>query len=98
MTGPESLYAPLQAAIVRSLATDTLSADDIGVDTVLFEEGGLGLDSVDALEIAFEIEETFGVEIPDDDAHRAVFTSVRTLAAHVFAHRAAEGGVDRPGS
>jgi len=80
MDSRDALHARIKAAVVSSLATTELTVDDIDTDAVLFGAEGMGFDSVDALELAFEIEEAFGVEIPDDEAHRAVFTSVRTLA------------------
>jgi len=50
---------------------------------------GWGLDSIDALEIALAIQQKYGVELrADDDSTRKAFTSVRTLAEHVAAHRA----------
>ncbi|MCB9764463.1 MAG: acyl carrier protein [Alphaproteobacteria bacterium] len=79
----ETLEQQIKVAIVEALALRTTDADDIADDAPLFGDAGMGLDSVDALEIAYELEERFGVEIPDDEAHRAVFTSVRTLADFV---------------
>lgn len=83
----DRLEDQLKAAIVRALAITTLQPADIADEAVLFGAEGLGLDSVDALEIAFEVEEAWGVQIPDDEAHRAVFTSVSTLAAWLRGQR-----------
>ena len=49
----------------------------------LFGTGGLGLDSLDALQIAMLVEEKFGVRIPDDDSARPIFRSVSTLAEYI---------------
>lgn len=52
-------------------------------DAPLFGEGGLGLDSLDALQIAMSVEERWGVRLPDGDDARPIFRSVATLAAYV---------------
>lgn len=59
---------------------DPSSIDD---EAPLFGQGGLGLDSLDALQIAMLVEEKFGVRIPDDDAARPIFKSVSTLAEYI---------------
>lgn len=59
---------------------DPSAIDD---DAPLFGQGGLGLDSLDALQIAMLVEEKFGVRIPDDDAARPIFKSVSTLADYI---------------
>lgn len=49
---------------------------------------GLGLDSIDILEIALEVSQRYGFELRSDDDHNvAIFSSLRSLAAHVAAHR-----------
>jgi acyl carrier protein len=50
---------------------------------------GLGLDSLDALQLAMSLEETFGVRIPDGERARSIFRSVRTIADHVSQARSA---------
>jgi acyl carrier protein len=51
-------------------------------------EGGLGLDSIDALEIAIALDKRYGVKMrAEDEDARAAFASVRTLAEYVTAHR-----------
>ena len=52
-------------------------------DGPLFGEGGLGLDSLDPLQIAMLIEEHFGVRVPEGDEARPIFRSVATLAQFV---------------
>ena len=51
--------------------------------------GGLGLDSLDALQLAMTIEEKLGVRIPEGDEARAIFKSVRAIADHVAKVRSA---------
>ena len=79
-------------AIGSPVAGVTPSIDD---EAPLFgktEDGhGLGLDSLDALQLAMSVEERFGVRIPEGDEARPIFRSVSALAAHVAAARAQTG-------
>ena len=81
------LKSEIKSLIVTELnlaGKDPASIDD---DAPLFGDG-LGLDSLDALQLAISIEEKFGVRIPEGDAARPIFRSVSALAAHVAAERA----------
>lgn len=70
--------------IVSELELKNTKPEDIDPDAPLFGEGGLGLDSLDALQLAVGIEERFGVTIPEGPAARPIFSSVRALAAHIL--------------
>ena len=84
----DSLHAELKKLIVQSLALEDVTADEIETDAALFVEG-LGLDSIDALEIAMVIEERYGVTLDDDpEQNQQIFQSVRTLANFITAKRA----------
>jgi acyl carrier protein len=63
----------------------------IADDAPLFGTGGLGLDSLDALQIAMLIEEKFGVRVPEGDEARPIFQSVSSLAEFVERSRASAG-------
>lgn len=79
----DPLESELKKLIVEALALEDLSPEEIDSNAPLFVKG-LGLDSIDALELAVAIDERFGVEITADDAdHRGIFASVRSLARHV---------------
>jgi len=83
----ESLHAELKKLIVETLALEDTAPDEIENDAPLFGEG-LGLDSIDALEIAMVLEERYGVTLADDpEANQRVFESVRSLAAFVAESR-----------
>ena len=87
MANLENLHDDLKKLIVDTLALDEVTAGEIEDDAPLFVEG-LGLDSIDALEIAMVLEEQYGVVLDDDpDKNREVFESVRSLAAFVAEHR-----------
>ena len=61
----------------------TLDPAEIGDDALLFGPEGMGLDSVDALELVLGMEQHFGVEIPDEEVGRRVLQCVRTMAEFV---------------
>jgi acyl carrier protein len=76
----------LAALIVKTLNLD-LSAEDIDPETPLFGEG-LGLDSIDVLEIALAISQTYGVQLRSDDANNTeVFRSLRNLNREIQRRR-----------
>jgi len=83
----EDLELTIKGLIIEALALEGMTPDEIAADQPLFGEG-LGLDSIDALEIAMAIEERFGVVADDDpDANRERFASVRNLANFVAQNR-----------
>ena len=79
----------IKELIVRELNLEGKEPLSIGDDEALFGEG-LGLDSLDALQLAMSIEECFGVRIPEGDEARPIFRSVRTLADFVHNSSAAQ--------
>jgi acyl carrier protein len=84
----ESLELELKQLIIEALALEDVSPASIEPTAALFIEG-LGLDSIDALELAMALEERYGVRIGDDpDLNRQIFASVRNLAAFVDKNRA----------
>ena len=87
MSEHESLHAELKKLIVETLALEDTTPDEIETDAPLFGEG-LGLDSIDALEIAMVLEERYGVTLDDDpELNQRVFESVRSLTAFVAESR-----------
>ena len=89
MQRDERLEADLKKLIVEALVLEDIAPEEIETDAPLFVEG-LGLDSIDALELAMALEERYGVKIEDDpDENRRIFASVRSLADFVTAARAA---------
>jgi acyl carrier protein len=83
----DALRTDIKQAIVRSLRLP-MQPGEIGDDTPLFGEG-LGLDSIDALELVLELERSFGVKITDEQTGAAVLRSVNTIAAYVEQSRGA---------
>lgn len=85
----ETLETELKKLIVDTLQLEDVAPTDILADAPLFGEG-LGLDSLDALDLAVAIEGAYGVKMSKGATHvREAFRSVRTLAAFIAANRAA---------
>jgi acyl carrier protein len=82
-----SIYNELKNLIVDTLALEDITPAEIETDAPLFVEG-LGLDSIDSLEIAMVLEERYGVTLDDDpDTNRKIFDSVRSLGVFVTENR-----------
>lgn len=73
--------------IVESLNLEEVDAASIQPEAALFREG-LGLDSIDALELALAISNKYGFKLrSDDENNKQIFSSLRALARHVEQHR-----------
>jgi acyl carrier protein len=83
----DSLHTEIKQAIVRSLRLP-MDETEIGDDTPLFGPDGLGLDSVDVLELVLELERSFGVTIEDQDTGMQALRSVSSIAEFIRARRA----------
>jgi acyl carrier protein len=87
LTDRQALEAELKELIVESLALEDIAPEEIETAAPLFVEG-LGLDSIDALELAMALEERFGVKIGEDpEENQRIFTSVQSLAGFVEENR-----------
>jgi acyl carrier protein len=83
----EGLEEELKKLIIEALVLEDLEPGDIQAEQALFVEG-LGLDSIDALEIAVELESRYGVVMGEDgDLNRERFSCVRSLARFVSESR-----------
>ena len=81
------LEQELKILVIESLQLEDISADDIDTDAPLFVEG-LGLDSIDALELGVALQKRYGITLSaDSEDTRRHFSSVRTLAALVEKNR-----------
>ena len=75
--------------IVESLNLEGISPGEIDPDARLFGEG-LGLDSLDMLELSMAVEQKYGVKLRSDDPDNAIiFASLRSLSQHIQTHHAA---------
>jgi acyl carrier protein len=77
----------LAELIIAALNLESVAAADIDPEAPLFKTG-LGLDSIDALELALEISKRYGFQLRSDDENNVrIFTSLRSLAAHIEQNR-----------
>ena len=83
----EDLVLELKKLIINTLKLEDIAPGDIEDDAPLFGEG-LGLDSIDALELVVALEKTYNVFIPDSEVGKKVFRSVSALAGFVKTHSA----------
>ena len=88
MADPQSAgERELAALIVTALNLEGVAPDDIDPQAPLFKTG-LGLDSIDALELALEISKRYGFQLRSDDENNVrIFSSLRSLASHIEANR-----------
>jgi len=85
-TGQTTFEQELASLLVTVLHLE-IQPHEIEVDAPLFNEG-LGLDSIDALELALAISRDYGLELKSDDQrNRTIFASLRSLAIYVDLHR-----------
>ena len=83
--------AELRTAIKEMMAEELMlriPAAEIGDDTQIFSPEGLGLDSVDALQLAVGLEKKFGLKTTEGEEARRIFESVNTIAAAIEAKNA----------
>jgi acyl carrier protein len=82
----DNLEQEIKTLIVTALQLEDLSPDDIGSEEPLFGDAGLGLDSIDALELGVAIRKSYGIKIEAvTDEVRVHFANVRNLAAFIRA-------------
>jgi acyl carrier protein len=86
-----TLNAEVKQLLVANLMLQ-LTEDQIGDDLPLFGPGGLGLDSVDALQIVVALDKHFGLKIPDPATAQQVLQSVSTIVLAVARHRKTQAG------
>lgn len=92
MTGLEDLKPRLKTILVERLKLER-SADSIGDQEPLFGPDGLGLDSIDALELVIGVEQEFGVRIENEEVGTEALASIEQLAQFVTAKRASAQSV-----
>ena len=79
----EEIRRELKELLVVNLALEDVTPEEIGDDEILFGEG-LGLDSLDAVEIVVLIQRNYGLEILDEEQAREIFQSMDTLSRWVY--------------
>jgi len=82
------LKPAVKEMLIQRLKLEGMTAGDIEDQAPLFGDG-LGLDSIDALELALGVEQVFGVKIEDEEAGMKAFRNVESLAAFIQEHKRA---------
>ncbi len=82
----EELIAELKQRIIAALNLEEVKPEDIKIDEPLFGEG-LGLDSIDALELIVMMEKYYGIKLKDASEGKAIFQSIGTMAEYIANNR-----------
>ncbi len=86
MTNSDDLKRQLKELLITGLRLQDVAPTGIADDQPIFVEG-LGLDSIDALELVVLIEEHFGIAIPDEEVGKKAFASIAALADFIAAEQ-----------
>lgn len=81
----EELVKDLKNQIIDKLNLEDKSPDDIKTDEALFGDG-LGLDSIDALELIVLMEKKYGVKLENPEAGKSVLNSIQSMADYIMKH------------
>jgi len=82
----ENLREKLKEEIIELLNLEDMSPEEISDDELLFGEG-LGLDSIDALELIVLLEKNYGLKIENPEEGKKVFQSINTIAEFIESHK-----------
>ncbi|MDR2635328.1 MAG: phosphopantetheine-binding protein [Campylobacteraceae bacterium] len=77
----------LKSLIIKSLKLEDISTDDIKDDVPLFGSDGLGLDSVDSIELVLTLEREYGVKIGKSENYQEIFSSISSLLNFINAQK-----------
>ena len=83
---PDDLHDEIKTMMVENLMLK-VSKEQIANDLPLFSPEGLGLDSIDALELVVSLEKKFGVTVPNSEVAKQALASVDTIHDYVVANR-----------
>lgn len=83
----EELVEKLKGELIAELNLEEVTPADIDAEAPLFGDGGLGLDSIDALEIILILERNYGIKIENPAQGKEIFYSVKTLAEYITANQ-----------
>ncbi|WP_264564771.1 phosphopantetheine-binding protein [Flavobacterium sp. N3904] len=82
----EALKQELKSKIIEVLNLEDITIEDINDDDALFGDG-LGLDSIDALELIVMLDKDYGIKLIDPKEGKTIFQSIETMAAYIAANR-----------
>ena len=81
------LQEELKTKIFKALNLEEIKPEEVDADAPLFGEDGIGLDSIDALELIVLLEKDYGIRIKDPKDGKEIFKSIHVLADYVEANR-----------
>jgi acyl carrier protein len=82
----ENLILELKEQIIEVLNLEGMAPEDIDENAPLFGEG-LGLDSIDALELIVLMEKNYGIKLEDPNQGKVIFSSIKTMAQYIMEHK-----------
>jgi len=88
MDSKEELVAKLKVQIIEALKLEDKKPEDINPDEPLFMDG-LGLDSIDALELIVILEKNYGLKIETAEEGKTIFKTVHTMADYIISKKSA---------
>lgn len=83
----DNLINQIKVELIKALHLDGMKPEDLDADAPLFGEGGIGLDSIDALEIIVMLEKNYGIRLSNVSEGKAIFKSIRSIAEYVKEHK-----------
>jgi acyl carrier protein len=83
----DNLINEIKVELIKALHLDGMKPEDLDADAPLFGEGGIGLDSIDALEIIVMLEKNYGIRLSNVTEGKAIFKSIRSIAEYVKEHK-----------
>ncbi|WP_339695501.1 phosphopantetheine-binding protein [uncultured Marixanthomonas sp.] len=81
-----ALKQELKENIIKQLNLEEFAVEDIDNNDALFGDG-LGLDSIDALELIVMLDKDYGIKLTDPEKSKEIFQSINVLAAYITEHR-----------
>jgi acyl carrier protein len=83
----DNLINQIKVELIKALHLDDMKPEDLDADAPLFGEGGIGLDSIDALEIIVMLEKNYGIRLSNVSEGKEIFKSIRSIAEYVKEHK-----------
>lgn len=83
----EEIILQLKEQIIEALNLEDMTPEDLDSKSPLFGEDGIGLDSIDALEIIVLLEKNYGIRLANAAEGKSIFTSIENIAKYVIENR-----------
>jgi acyl carrier protein len=83
----EDLILKLKKEIISELSVENMTPEEMDAEAPLFGEGGLGLDSIDVLELVVLLDKNYGIKIRAPKEGPKIFYSIKTIAEYILDHQ-----------